>query len=320
MVDDKHAVEQDLFDNVERLLRLFKRFLWGGCSLVCLSLFSVFLTTAFQNTWLDEFSLISFCLAVVLLLSSLFIWLLAGIKSRLFARKNIFPTVAEQYFESDFAHGQQLDDNTILWLNKWLFPKYHKRRYGESIQGIYCGRFWQITELELTHVKTVTIQVEKKDSNGNTYTETETREEKTCVFKGPVFLTSYFPRKPSDTVALYPNSLSFGTGKWQTESIEFNKLFFSSSNDGQSFFKVFSPAFIDRILSLDESTKKYMRMCIAPNGHVSISINSGYMRLNSASDNGIISQLEDIEVYKQTYSRELDSLFQFITQLDVHGS
>ena len=307
-------------DTVRKRLLCAKRWIWGGCGLIGAAvILSIPLCFDFYGTSFGIPAVLCIILGIMACLIALVIWMVTYINSKKWIGTNLFPKIAERRFDSSFENGVGFEKDHLKLLNHWIFPSYNEIDYGESIRGIYRGNSLQITEVELTKITIVEKTVEKKDSNGNIYTETETHEEKSCVFKGPVYIMTGFPRKPVMTVSIHARILPISLGGGKTESIQFNNLFSLQSEDGLSSFKVLSPAFIERILGLDDTMKRSLSMCVTPNGLIVLAVNSGGMQLASVSGSRIVKSQEDLLHFEELYIRKLDDMFSFLSQLDAHG-
>ena len=307
-------------DTIQKRLLCAKHWLWGGCGLIGAAvILSIPLCFDFYGTSFGVPAVFCFMLGIMACLIALVIWLTTYLNSKKWIRKNLFSKIAERRFDSGFENGVGFEKDHLKLLNHWIFPSYNEIDYGESFRGIYLGNYLQITEVELTKITIVEETVEKKDADGNTYTETEIREERSCVFNGPVYIMSGFPRKPDKAVSIYARILPISLGGWKTESMQFNKLFSSQSEDGHSFFKVLSPAFIERILDLDDEVKRYLSMCITPTGLIVLTVNAGALPLDSVSSNHIIKDQKDLFYFEELYTNKVDAMFQFLSQLDAHG-
>ena len=307
-------------DATQKKLLCAKRWLWCGCGLIGAAIIlSIPLCFDFYGTSFGVPAVFCIMLGIMACLIALVIWLTAYLNSKRWIRKNLFPKIAERRFDSGFENGVGFEKDHLKLLNHWIFPSYNEIDYGESFRGIYRGNYLQITEVELTKITIVEEVVEKKDADGNTYTETETREERSCVFNGPVYIMSGFPRKPDKAVSIHSRILPISLGGWKTESIQFNKLFSSQSEDGHSFFKVLSPAFIERILDLDDEVKRYLSMCITPSGLIVLAVNSGGMQLASVSCSRIVKSREGLLHFEELYKARLDAMFRLLSQLDAYG-
>lgn len=307
-------------DATQKRLLCAKRWLWGGCGLIGAAvILSIPLFLGSYEPTFEITSVICIMLGVMACFVALLIWLITYHKSKAWVQNNLFPQIAERRFDSGFENGVGFERDHIQLLNRRIFPSYDEIDYGESFRGIYRGNFLQITEVELTKITIVEETVEKKDDDGNTYTETETREERSCVFNGPVYIMSGFPRKPDKAVSIHAKILPISLGGWKTESIQFNTQFASHSEDGLSIFKVLSPAFIERILELDDRTKRSMSMCVTPSGLIVLAVNSGGMQLASVSSSRIVKSREDLLHFEELYKTRLDAMFCLLTQLDAYG-
>lgn len=305
---------------VRKRLLCAKHWLWCGCGLIGTAvILSIPLFLGFYEMIFEISAVVCVMLGVMACFAALLIWLIVYIRSKDCIRNNLFPRIAERHFDSGFENGVEIEKDHLKLLDCWIFPSYDEIDYGESFRGIYRGNFLQITEVELTEITVEEKTVEKKDSDGNTYTETETYEKRSCVFNGPVYIMSGFPRKPDKTVCIYARILPISMGGWKTESIQFNKLFELRSKDGLSSFKVFSPAFIERILGLDDAMKRSMSMCVTPTGLVVLAVNSGRMQLASVSGSRIVKNREDLVHFEELYIKKLGDMFSFLSQLDAYG-
>jgi hypothetical protein len=153
--------------------------------------------------------------------------------------------ITEVYGKANYQMNAHIGINQMM--KTGLYSRPDRYRGEDYISGTFENVNFETSELTLER------RVQHTDSKGHTYTTYE------VYFSGQYFVFR-FPRVFNQTITIR-EGLKFslfnmdGLKKIETESMEFNKKFYTRANDEQFFFYIMTPLFMERLMKIEAGNK-----------------------------------------------------------------